>query len=555
MLYFNIMPVKNSNNYSIAVPRFGEHKEFSNSLSNHVRETFGEFNEGSHELVSEVLKASFKFIEEKFMNIISTQTSAAFYLFVHNFHENSCLLWERKLSKLSVDIDSRELATVRRVYKIILEQGSGNSLTSSVNYSREIFTNRFVFLKPLEDLLFLGGWAIVFSEYISKHKLYPNAVTVKWINGELINEIHPHLNAILTHFEDTLKDHEQNVVVCDVLPDFKALLLSTYNLNYNELGSFLNQPQLLRRGVCKIDVFMTELAKNSNCEISIIRKIFEGFTVSASNKMSFEDCIIRNQEVNRYMCRPLLKLSVDNEEVYVLGLQKWAESLVFLSYNCYPFGIYPSEWKTLEPILKFMNQKKEIHDLVLEDVLVNELRQRNIRFSHKVGSIKTGKGQAIPIRKLKGVGEIDLLIFKEEINTIYVCECKHNRSKFDVAGWYRDVMSFKGDYEEQLRGKVEWSQQNINSLIKHFEIEFKFKIPTETPILIQGIFIVNAPTLYLIDCIYPTFTVYTFIQLLENDDYVKTFVVVDEETENETIYTQPFLRNVNLTCKSNMDIE
>lgn len=539
------MPVLTSNGYSIAVPQIGENHYYARLLNNHILEKFGEFTGTNSERDLEVLKSSFKFMEAEFMSIIGQQREAAFYLFVHNFHENSCALWERKIHRQSLEMDGGVLATVRRVYKIILEQGCGQTLSNCANYAETIFRKRFEYIQPLEALLFLGGWAIQLSEYISKQKLYPQSVSVIRVNNEISTDILPHLYTAINHFESAVNEHEKDVVVSNSLPDLQALLNESYNLNYSQLCSFLANPLLLRQGVCRLDQFLSNLAENSGCTVEVIQTIFNGWTVSADNKMSFEDCIIRNQEVNRIICRPLLKINIEGEDYYIIGKHKWSESLVFLSYNCYPFGIYPKEWNALEPIVKFMNTKHAAHDLVLENPIVEILNEREIRNDHKVGSIKTGKGTAIPIRKMKGVGEIDIIFYHSLRNTIYICECKHNRSKFDVAGWYRDVMSFRGDYEDQLRGKVEWAKNNISAIQSHLELKYNTKLQFDAKTLVEGLFLINAPTLYIYDCVYPTLTIYSFKRFLDHNELFEKFLLQDDGVDYHTCYSQPFLTEIN----------
>ena len=540
------MPVITSNEYKIAIPHVGENEVFSKELNTLLSQTFLNRNLNETSTVAELLKVSFKFIEDKFMELINLQTEASFFLFVHNFHENSCALWERKIQKLPVDIQGHELSTVRRVYKIILEQGCKLELVGTTSFQKQIFDKRFEYLSILEDLLFLGSWAIHFSEFISKNKLYSKSVSVELKDDTYINKIDPNFEAVINHYQEQLDDHNKDVVICQTLEELKEIFSISYNIDYDTIFSFIENKKEYRVSFSKLEDFINNLSENHKYDIKTLNLIFNGLTIHKDNAMSFENCIIRNQEINRYICKPLMILFVDKQPLYLVGYHKWKESLTYLSYNCFPFGIYPLEWKDLLEVKQFMSDKNNKHDKVLENALINILNQNNYKNDNNVGSIFINKGKSIPIRKLKGVGEIDLIFIDELKKKLYICECKHNRSKFDFAGWYRDHMSFKKDYEAQLLGKINWAKDNVNIILGHLENKYKVGIDNKEEYTIEGIFLINAPTLYIYDSVYPTYTIYLFKKWLLEKEILSQFILENSVTGEQTKLIQPFLTNIEL---------
>ncbi len=202
---------------------------------------------------------------------------------------------------------------------------------------------------------------------------------------------------------------------------------------------------------------------------------------------------------------------MEGAEYWLVGAEKWREGLSSLVANAIPFGVCPAEWLAYEPVKEFVDQVRDGHDKVLERPLATILAQRGLTFEANLKAVQNGK-QTVSL-VVPGVGEMDLLFIDPKAKTLYVGECKHNRSRFDAAGWRLDYQRFVRDYERKLAGKVAWATQHLTAIAAHFS--FTTKQPVDlTGYRVEGIFLINAPTLYMYDGPYRTFTISAFRRLV-----------------------------------------
>src|SRR5690606_7316011 len=99
------------------------------------------------------------------------------------------------------------------------------------------------------------------------------------------------------------------------------------------------------------------------------------------------------------------------------------------------------------------------HDKVLQLPITNILSAKNHPYEIDIKNFVASNKQNINIDNT--IGDIDILFLDLQNKKIYVCECKHNRSRLDYNNWKRDYSNFKSKYEKQLSRKVEWAKQNI----------------------------------------------------------------------------------------------
>ena len=76
----------------------------------------------------------------------------------------------------------------------------------------------------------------------------------------------------------------------------------------------------------------------------------------------------------------------------------------------------------------------------------------------------------------------------ENKKILYVCECKHNRARFDLFNWRRDYHNFKITYETQLSNKTSWANDNKILLLEHLEIIYQTEFENKNEYSVKGIF-------------------------------------------------------------------
>ena len=367
------MPIHHVQKMLMVSPDYSYKEKYWTILSNYVEENYGRDEIKSSILVQKILKECFTLLGEQFVNLIKSQNKASFYLYAHNFHENSGELWKQQLEGIKLSIDEEEFAGTRRVLKIILEQSCGIELVGTPNFNNEMYQNRFQYLKLLEELLYIGHWAIALSEYIARSQLFPKSIGISVVNHELNILTYSPYNLLYDFIHQDLKRHNDGVVINNTLKDFNVILKKSLGLDFHVIAAVVNE-QLInsqyRHGVLQIEQLIDLISNDKGYDKDKLRDYYAGLTLTNYNFMSFENCILRNQDINRHTYRPILQMRIDNKEYCLIGRNKWLESLTLISTNAIPYGICATEWKKYKDIRKFIDNMSNNHDKILEKPLI-----------------------------------------------------------------------------------------------------------------------------------------------------------------------------------------
>ncbi len=497
--------------------------------------------------VDSILKECFTKLCSIFSTKINEQTKASFFIFCHHLHEESIDLYQMQLANISLDIDEHDFSRTRRVLKIILEQCTRLELTGTINFKTEAESCLKEYCTTLEELLYIGTWCITLSEYIARNQLFSNSIGLKVDKTELNILTYQPYTALYEFVNEDIPKHSSDVVIMDSITEFKTILQDNLNVNYDALSAFLNeqlQHPEYRFGTVMIDDFINLVVEKLSYPASFVKDFYLGLTVSRNNVLSIENCILNNQNGNRYIYRPILEIRIDGQIYNLIGYNKWLESFMTLTTNSLPFGMYPIEWQKYLEIKKFVNALENRHDNVLIEPITELLKKSSFPFDTNVKSFQETKGKSINIERT--IGDIDILFIDNRYDIIYVCECKHNRSRFDMNNWKRDYSNFKVKYESQLERKVEWVTFNKELIESHFRIKMGTLFPTSIhEYMIRGIFIINAPTIYMYNGKFRAFTIKDIKALLEDKYTAISFLFKHENTEEEILVDHPYFDNLN----------
>lgn len=538
------MPIQYSHGYAMITLNFDFRHKYWSNLSEEVKQNFNENIEITDPIsIESTLKTCFTSLCNKFSELIENEKRASFYLFVHNFHENSCELYHKQLKKEPIDIDGSDFAATRRGLKIILEQSTNNILTNSSNFEKEIVDNWNQYVSYTEELLYLFYQANSISEYIAINKLFVNSIKLELDENLLLiihNEPHQSLTNVLV---ETMKEHNDNVVLqphaIKILQDF---LQKELNIDYSEVISFvyaLSENSMSRFGFVDLEEIKSNLCHDS----SNLNDFFSGLTVSKENVLSVPDCILKNQDEKRYTYRPILQYQIDNKTWHLIGKNKFDESIVLLTTNAMPFGIAPNEWRKTKPQRKFFSCLDNIHDKILEEPIWKILDDRSIIYDKNIESVCPVKGNCINIKKIEGVGEIDIILIKEDEKKVYVIDCKHNRSRFDVNNWKRDYDQFKKVYEMKLEGKRKWVEDNLQLVGEHLNCINRSNLKIES-YEVDAFFVINTPTIYMFNGRFRVLTIYDFEKFIDNDFVDIIIRLKNSDTGEIHDVTYPYFDNL-----------
>jgi hypothetical protein len=144
------------------------------------------------------------------------------------------------------------------------------------------------------------------------------------------------------------------------------------------------------------------------------------------------------------------------------------------------------------------------------------------------------------------IGDIDIFFVDEEFKLLYICECKHNRLRFDYNNWKRDYEKFENNYTKQLERKVTWANENKKVIEEHLQIKDpKLSELSISDYTIRGIFIINAPTVYMFNGEYKSFTISDINHLLNREYVIPTFSF-KKEGRDDILIEYPYFDNVDL---------
>ncbi len=481
------------------------------------------------------------------MGIIANEKHASFYLYVQHLLENTIDIFRTMLGGENFpEINSSNFANIRRTLRIILEQSTTVDLTGTPDFRAEIAQNRQSYHETIDRLLYLGYQAFVISQEIARSQLFPKSGNFDIDSEGLLGMgTEAAYKPIFNYLERDIPKHGESVTLYNTIEELIAVWRNM-GVEYGEMTSFfaeqINNPQFRFALILKESLY--EQAKKAFGEHGdIVLSFYDGLTVSRRNVLSFEDCILRSQDMNRIMYRPLVEINVDNQVYIMAGLNRWLECLSTLTTNALPWGHVAEEWNQHKPIKKFVQHLQDTHDDILEDAAVELLKAAQVPYDKSVKSLRQHKGDNFPIDKLKGVGEIDL-IFVDTVNKIlYIVECKHNKSRFDYFNWKRDYSMFKDKYETQLNNKFTFGKEQTERLLIHLEVVNGVEIKDKANYSVNGIFLINAPSLYMYDAVFPTLTLHNLQQLM-NQEYVIPKFSLTLPGGKELLVEQPYFTNL-----------
>ncbi len=511
------MPLKKIGHYKVIESDDGYREKYWPLLSKYIQDKYGDQEIRQSNKVQEILKDCFTYLSNEFKTLLSQNLKASFFICVQDIHEDSIEILTQRLKGNEIPINEEDFAGTRRIMKCILEQGCTLDLVGHPFFYKEICENASIYIKHLEELLYLGQRAFEITEYITRSLLCPHSIGVHVQNNELTTYIYPPFNSLFAFIFDDYKRHANKVVVSDSIHEFKRILKDDLKINLDEISRFVGdqlKDKKYRFGVTKLDTLINELHSSLGYSKNTLNEFYSGLIVHRGNVMSFEECLLKTQNENRYMYRPILEYTIDDIKYLMCGANKWAESLTQLTTNCFPFGQFPKEWKELPELKNFIVRIMNTHDKVLENPAIEIIEKANLKFDRNITFLQKSNNRNISLIKAN-LGEIDLIFLDEQESIIYIVECKHNRSRYEYHSWKRDIDNFRKTYEKQLNNKCAWIKTNKIDLLEHFEFRYNYKIEHKENYSVTPLFLINAPTLYMYDSDFLVVTLHELELLLQ----------------------------------------
>jgi hypothetical protein len=538
------MPLIEVYNKKVILPNYDYSEKYWPILSKLVFDEVGNEEIKSPKIVETLLQKCFTKLCNIFVEKLENETKASFYIFCKNLHEDSIELWLLQTQNITLGINEEDFAASRRILKIILEQSTKLDLKGTPNFLKEIEINLEGYSNYLEELLYIGSWCFILSENIARSQLFPTSTGIQIRDNELNILTYQPYPELFKYVFIELPKHNSHIVLSDSMVEFKEVIKNNYGVNYDELSSFIHhqisQPNY-RFGIAKIEPLIKTIIKELKCDESFVNDFYNGLTVNKENCLSIEKCFYNNQDEKRHIFRPILELTIDGETYNLIGFHKWLESMTLLSTNSFPFGLFPTEWKKHKELKKFIHKIDNSHDKLLENPIIEILDKNSFINDSNLESFIQPNGINVNIKQ--NVGDIDILFLDIENKLIYICECKHNRSRFDMNNWKRDYSNFKSKYENQLKRKFDWANNNKEIIQTHFNCKLKLELNL-LDFEIRGIFLINAPTIYMFNGKYRALTIKDFDDLINRKFTDTKFEFTNEKTGIKTLIEYPYFDNI-----------
>ncbi len=511
--------------------------KFRVELSKILLEKFGR---GPHtqEEIQEILRCCLDFHIEKFREICMGETSYFFYQNVLMFHEEAVELAVKEKGKTHSNIITGEyLAVYRRILKFNLETGCEVKMKIVQPQKKD----RERIERLLDDLLFLGDMILMSVSIYAEQGMIEDVGEIYFDKNDLyVFTRRHHYNTIFDYINEELGHAVEKMIIDeDGFEDLAKALKSCIGVSYHDAGSVVAaiNEQLHFTGGFGWESLPTSLETYHGVPYEKGELFFKGLTLSRDNKMSLLDLACKPNNLRRYLYRPIIIWNINDNDFAFCGPHAWTETIIQFTTNALPWGKGPEEWMGNKCFRDFVNRKEDAHDKWLDDAVELQLKESNVYYDRNVTGLHTNAGY-VNI-DVKGLGEIDFIIIAHDVKKIFITDCKHLMSRYDAANQKNDFNAFtKGSkktksYNQTMTAKLEWFNVNKNILEEHFAIKNKLgKLPL-TEYRIEGMFIINTPTLYMYNADYRIYTLNQVSAVLNGTYQDQTFVVHSED-ENST---------------------
>jgi len=455
---------------------------------------------------ADMAKAAFGFFVHRFETVIAQEHMATFYTYVYELNELASEL--NDLPALDqTQILAVELASYRRVLKLVLEQSCKRVLTLGTEMNQERVDNAAQYDGLFADLFYLGVWAYSFGEQVAEIQMIGVFQQVRLEQDGTIRILPERLvQAVRSYMLEDYRRHTDSVVLNKgAVHGVRKALFDSLRVDFDGLGQVLNEDDEhpgMTWGLMKLD--MAALAQETGAEEHDVRTFYEGLTLSKSNVPSVADSILQPQSNHRMLYRPFLLLETEEGPLYLSGKRMWREAITSMLTNALPYEHGPREWLKHAGFREFSRQVSSNQDAVLEDAVESMIRETVMPYDRSVKSLTRPGLDNLVVKH--NPGEMDFIVVDKDRAIVFVLECKHHRSRFDMVSWRREQQKFAAEYEPKLLKKVEWVKENLLTVVTHVTARKGLEAVDASSMTVLGAFVVNAPCFYLYDGQFDCFT-------------------------------------------------
>lgn len=506
----------------------------------------GPFNQ---EEIQKIVGDSLQYYISRFEEICRKETSYFFYQTVLMLHEDAIELAVPLQGDTQSSIITGEyLALYRRILKFILETGC----SVPMKYVKASKADVPRIERILDDLLFLGEMIMMCVSIYAEQGMIDDVAELTFDKNDLyVFGRRHHYNFIFDHIISEWGFTLEKVVVDEsAMTDLFDAVEKCLGVKFADAGHIIASihEQMHFSDGFNWDALPANLNLLFKTPYEKAERFFKGLTLDNNNRMSLLDLACKPNNLKRYMFRPVIIWNVDGKDYAFCGKNAWSEAMIQFTTNAIPWGKGPEEWMAVKCFKEYVHRKEDDHDKWLDDHVEEILKNENCLYDRNVKKIHTKQGW-INI-DVEGLGEVDFIIVARDIKKIFIADCKHLMSRYDAANQKNDFNAFtKGSkktksYNLTMTHKLNWFKENHRALNEHFSYKYQLPDLDLTDYDIEGIFIINTPTLYMYTAEYRVYVLKQLKEVLNNTFEDKVFLIHNESEDYSSIIksTYPYFR-------------
>jgi hypothetical protein len=525
--------------YQIITPNKYYEPQYREKLSKILLDKYGKEITGENTI--KALFESYDFFATEFSKVLEEVHDLMFYFFVFNLHEQTAeLSYLRSVDKIKIPVDAIYFAQYRRILKLILQE-SCSLIISENNQPSPKWMKKT--LNLLEELIFLGSFAFDMVNIISEQKMTGGSVQVTFKNDLYLFGNPPEWKGFFALFHNNFdKQIDGSIHDSSIQKKFDSVLKDEFQIDLTELSIIIESVserlynQMPPR-ICMvselIDIFKRE-SENPHIENFIL-----GLTLNKNNVTKLKSGIYSSYNGDRLIHRPLLRVDIEDTPCVLFSKYTFLEAINTLFQNQITHGKLPTEWKQIPFIKKVQKELIQYHKDILENPVEKALSKRELSYDRNVKTLKAAnhyENHSIN----DNPGEIDFIFILEK--KIYVVDCKNLTKRYEMHGYYQDLTKFE-PYTKKLADKISFIRHNLDKLERHLRIVTGDQSLNIWEFEIEGIFIVNTPTLYSVNAPFKIYSFYNFELLIDGEDVFDRVICVPDG--NDTEIPWPYINNYN----------
>jgi hypothetical protein len=537
------MPFKeiliNDKAYQIVTPNKIFEPKYRERLSKILLEKYGK-----NILAEDTIKAlieSYDFFTDEFSKVINGVKDMMFYFFVFNLHEQTAeLSYLRSVDKIHIPVEQTYFAQYRRILKLILQQSCSVSISENIQPNAKWMANT---LNILEELIFLGSFALDMVNTISEQKLTGGSVMITFNDDLYVFGNPPEWKGFFGLFHDNFPEQIDGSILDETLQEkFDYVLKNEFNINLTELSLIIeNVSERLYNQLPPRFCMLSELIDvfQEQSDNAFIENFILGLTLTKNNVAKLKSGIYSSYNGDRLIHRPFLSVIIEDTECILFGKYTFLEAVNTLFQNQITHGKLPLEWGEIPSIKKVQRQLIQYHKDILENPVEKALSDKGITFERNLKTLKA-KNHYLNHSINDSPGEIDFIFILD--STIYIADCKNLTKRYEMHGYYQDLTKFK-PYIEKMNEKLSFMNKNLDKLESHLKILTNNDILDINDFKIEGIFIVNTPTLYSVNAPFKVYSFYNFEILIEGEDVFDAVICLPDDQDTEIVW--PYIDSYN----------